>query len=329
MMMSPGSLRPPPQAGMKAALVLLLVAVCLCGADPKESSVLTVTSENWTLILEGHWMVEFYAPWCPACQQIEADWENFAKRSSGLNVKVAKVDVTQQPGVSGRFFVTKLPTMFHAKDGVFRCYHGSRMVEDLHSFIAENKWNVIEPVAGWKSPSSVLMAGMSGLFYLSGWIRQTHNYLTGPLGMSAWGSYIVFIMATLMIGLILGLMLVLLIDCFCPAKPKYEVLRSDIPTEDIEEVEKDLGDKKVSDNEDESEEEDNDDDDDDDKDEKAEGDEEAGSSNAEGSGENSAAEGSGTEEEGEVGTHVPPPSTPESESALRQRRSEAVAESGH
>ncbi|XP_040203786.1 thioredoxin-related transmembrane protein 4, partial [Rana temporaria] len=263
-----------------------------------------------------------YAPWCPACQQIEADWENFAKRSSGLNVKVAKVDVTQQPGVSGRFFVTKLPTIFHAKDGVFRCYHGSRMVEDLHTFIAENKWNVIEPVAGWKSPSSVLMAGMSGLFYLSGWIRQTHNYLTGPLGMSAWGSYIIFIMATLMIGLILGLMLVLLIDCFCPAKPKSEVLRSDIPRKDIEEVEKDPGDEKVSD-EDVSEE------DEEEKDEQAEGNEEAGNSNAEGSGENSEAEGSGTEEEDDVGTHVPPSSTPESESALRQRRSEAAADSGH
>ncbi|CAI9614701.1 unnamed protein product [Staurois parvus] len=165
---------------MKAALCLLVLGWVsgLCGAEEKESSVLTVTSGNWTLILEGHWMVEFYAPWCPACQQIEGDWEDFSKRSSGLNVKVAKVDVTEQPGVSGRFFVTKLPTIFHVKDGVFRCYHGSRMVEDLHSFIADNKWNVIEPVAGWKSPSSVLMTGMAGLFHLSGWIRQTHIYLT-------------------------------------------------------------------------------------------------------------------------------------------------------
>nr|DBA27117.1 TPA: hypothetical protein GDO54_011293 [Pyxicephalus adspersus] len=269
-----------------------------------------------------------YAPWCPACQQIEADWENFAKRSSVLDVKVAKVDVTEQPGLSGRFFVTKLPTIFHAKDGVFRCYHGSRMVEDLHSFIAEKKWNIIEPVAGWKSPSSVLMTGMAGLFHLSGWIRQTHNYFTGPLGLPAWGSYVVFIMFTMLIGLILGLILVLLIDCFCPAKPKYEVVRSEINQEDVGNLEndcKDSGDEKEeSDNEDASEE---NDDDEEEKEEQAEDNEEVRNSNAENdSGENSSAEDSGTEED--LGTHIPHPSTPESESALRQRKSE-VAESGH
>ncbi|KAM5164744.1 thioredoxin-related transmembrane protein 4 [Mantella aurantiaca] len=321
-----GSVRPPP--GIPAALGLLVLS-CLsgmCGAA--HSSVPALTSGNWSLLLAGHWMVQFYAPWCPACQQIQEDWENFAKRSSVLDVKVAKVDVTEEPGLSGRFFVTKLPTIFHAKDGVFRRYHGSRMVEDLHSFIAENKWNVIEPLAGWKSPSSILMTGMAGLFHLSGWIRQTHNYFTGPLGLPAWGSYIVFIMATLLIGLILGLILVLLIDCFCPAKPKYEVLRSDIIKEDAGELEKELKDpgdeQKVSDNEDVSEE-----DNEEEKDEQEEDTEEEGNLNADkDSGESSAAEDSGTGEE-EDGAHVPQPSTPESESALRQRRSEAATESGH
>ncbi|XP_018422262.1 PREDICTED: thioredoxin-related transmembrane protein 4 [Nanorana parkeri] len=322
------SMRPRP--GTRAGLTLLLVSWVsgLCGAAQEQSSVPAVTSGNWTELLQGHWMVEFYAPWCPACQQIQADWENFAKRSSVLHVKVAKVDVTEEPGLSGRFFVTKLPTIFHGKDGVFRRYHGSRMVEDLLSFIEENKWNMIEPVAGWKSPSSVLMTGMAGLFHLSGWIRQTHNYFTGPLGMPAWGSYIVFVMATLLIGLILGLILVLLIDCFCPAKPKYEEVRSDIIKEDVGGLEKDPKDsgdeKNVSDNEDVSEE-----DNEEEKDEQAE-DSEAVRNAEKGSGEDSTAEDSGTEEEeDDVGMHVPHPSTPESESALRQRRSEVAVESEH
>ncbi|XP_068088608.1 thioredoxin-related transmembrane protein 4 [Hyperolius riggenbachi] len=321
---SPGTLRP----GAAVLLLVLSGGFGLCAAAQAEDSVRTVTSSNWTLLLEGHWMLQFHAPWCPACQQIQPDWENFAKQGPVLDVNVAKVDVTAEPGLSGRFFVTKLPTLFHVKDGVFRRYHGSRMLEDLLSFIREKKWSVIEPVAGWKSPSSILMSGMAGLFHLSGWIRQTHNYFTGPLEIPAWGSYLIFIAATLLIGLILGLILVLLIDCCCPAKSKYDDVRADI-NEDVEELDKDTVDgKKLSNKKDvleeESEEEEK-------EDEQAEPNEEAGSSSGaeKDSGEDSAVEDSGTEEEEDLDTQVPNPSTPESESALRQRKSEAVPEGGH
>ncbi|NXA41313.1 TMX4 protein, partial [Eudromia elegans] len=146
-----------------------------------------------------------YAPWCPACQQIELTWESFAKESEHLDITVGKVDVSQEPGLSGRFFVTTLPTIYHAKDGVFRRYRGSRTLEDLQGYVLERKWEAVEPVAGWKSPSSIMMHGMAGLFHLSGWIRQIHNYLTGTLGFHVWISYAVFVVVTLLIGLTLGL----------------------------------------------------------------------------------------------------------------------------
>lgn len=41
-----------------------------------------------------------YAPWCPACQQIELIWESFAKESEHLDITVGKVDVTQEPGIA-------------------------------------------------------------------------------------------------------------------------------------------------------------------------------------------------------------------------------------
>ncbi|XP_069811072.1 thioredoxin-related transmembrane protein 4 isoform X2 [Dendropsophus ebraccatus] len=277
-----------------------------------------------------------FAPWCPACQQMKPEWENFAKRSVLLDVHVAKVDVTEEPGLSGRFFVTTLPTIYHVVDGAFRRYHGSRMAEDLHTFIAEDKWKVIEPVAGWKAPSSILMSGMAGLFHLSGWIRQTHNYFTGPLGIPAWGSYIIFIVATLVIGLILGLILVLLADCFCPAKPKYQVVRSEINQDDAEISDKDLKDsteglKETTDNEDAVEEDNegdkgNNDEEDDDDDEAEDSEEDNSNSGAKDSQEDSAVEKSDPEDEEQDG-HPHPPSTPETESALRHRRTEA-ADSG-
>ncbi|XP_075451046.1 thioredoxin-related transmembrane protein 4, partial [Ascaphus truei] len=249
-----------------------------------------------------------YAPWCPACQQIQSEWESFGKKSHALDVNVGKVDVTQEPGLSGRFFVTTLPTIFHAKDGVFRKYRGSRMVEDLQAFISEKKWEVVEPIAGWKSPSSIMMSGMAGLFHLSGWIRQIHNYFTGPLGIPAWGSYIIFTVATLLIGLVLGLILVLLADCFCPSKARHEVVRAEMNEENVEvsdedsemslEEEKDLSDNESEEN-----------------------------NGAKDSQEDSAVEDSETE--GEIKLHhEQQPSKIESESALRQRKTEAAGDNG-
>uniref|UniRef100_A0A8C0GD29 Thioredoxin domain-containing protein n=1 Tax=Chelonoidis abingdonii TaxID=106734 RepID=A0A8C0GD29_CHEAB len=119
----------------------------------------------------------FYAPWCPACQQIEAAWENFAKESEHLDITVGKVDVTQEPGMLGIIVIT-MCLLLSAMDGVFRRYRGSRTSEDLQGYILERKWEAVEPVAGWKSPSSIMMHGIAGLFHFSGWIRvsNTNHY---------------------------------------------------------------------------------------------------------------------------------------------------------
>ncbi|XP_069464384.1 thioredoxin-related transmembrane protein 4 isoform X2 [Ambystoma mexicanum] len=249
-----------------AAPALLLAAALLLGsqaavkADKSSLASSDLTASNWTLLLQGEWMVKFFAPWCSACQQIQAEWEKFAESSMALDVTVGKVDVTQEPGLSGRFFVTTLPTIFHAKDGIFRKYRGPRTSEELQSYVMLKKWEAVEPVSGWKSPSSITMYGMAGLFHLSGWIRQIHNYFTGPLGIPVWGSCIIFILAILLIGLVLGLMLVLIADCICPPKRRYRVERSEInekenmevSDEELEEQEEPLEEKKeLSDIEDE------------------------------------------------------------------------------
>ncbi|XP_072437565.1 thioredoxin-related transmembrane protein 4 isoform X1 [Chiloscyllium punctatum] len=225
--------------------LLLLAGAALC--QPQAGTEVAPAVEqlgdtNWTLILSGEWMLQFHAPWCPACKQIQADWEDLGKSGRELGIHVGKIDVTREPGLSGRFFVTTLPTIYHAKEGVFRKYHGARMLEDFRSFIQEKKWEAVESISGWKAPSSVVMSGMAGLFRLSVWIRQIHSYLTETLGIPAWGSYVIFAVATLMAGLILGLFLVLIADCICPPKrqQKYEVTAElvEAEDEDSEELEK-------------------------------------------------------------------------------------------
>ncbi|GFW45727.1 thioredoxin-related transmembrane protein 1 [Trichonephila clavipes] len=63
-------------------------------------------------MLTGEWMVEFYAPWCPACQQLQPLWKEYGEWSDDLGIKVGSVDVTLNPGLSGRFMIAALPTIF-------------------------------------------------------------------------------------------------------------------------------------------------------------------------------------------------------------------------
>lgn len=53
-----------------------------------------------------------YAPWCPACKGLQPIWKEFATWAPDLDIKVGQVDVTTSPGLSGRFMVTALPTIF-------------------------------------------------------------------------------------------------------------------------------------------------------------------------------------------------------------------------
>ncbi|KAM4624945.1 thioredoxin-related transmembrane protein 1 [Polymixia lowei] len=198
----------------------LFLAICLTSqpVSSKRSSLREITDGNWEDILSGEWMIEFFAPWCPACQQLQPVWNEFADWGEDMGVNIAKVDVTEQPGLSGRFIITSLPTIYHCKDGVFRKYQGARTKDDFLSFIDEQKWQAIEPVSSWFGPSSILMNSMSALFKLSMFIRRCHNYLTEQLGIPVWGSYVIFGLATLFSGLALGLILVFIADFVFPSR---------------------------------------------------------------------------------------------------------------
>ncbi|XP_066486573.1 thioredoxin-related transmembrane protein 1 [Tiliqua scincoides] len=215
-------------------LLLLLLGACALPARAGRSHVRALSDQGWRELLRGEWMVEFYAPWCPACRGLQPEWEAFAEWGEDLEVSVAKVDVTEQPGLSGRFIITALPTIYHCKDGEFRRYQGPRTKTDFINFISDQEWKAIEPVSSWFGPSSFLMSGMSALFQLSMWIRHCHNYFTEDLGIPVWGSYTIFAFVTLFSGLLLGLIMVFLADCICPSKrhkPPYPYQKLPVPAQ--------------------------------------------------------------------------------------------------
>ncbi|XP_057342056.1 thioredoxin-related transmembrane protein 1-like [Microplitis mediator] len=184
----------------------------------KTSSVDQFTEDNWDLMLTGEWMVEFYAPWCPACKEMEPTWSYLGDMKKSLGINVGKVDVTDSPGLSGRFMVTALPTIYHVKDGEFRQYKSPRDRESLVDFIRSKTWMKVEPVSSWKSPTSIQMTLMSKFFKLSQVLRSIHNQLMENYGLPTWGSYLIFAVATIIMGAVLGLVIVCVIDFISPPK---------------------------------------------------------------------------------------------------------------
>nr|XP_023028453.1 thioredoxin-related transmembrane protein 1-like [Leptinotarsa decemlineata] len=183
-----------------------------------QKTVIELNEDNWSEILKGEWLVEFYAPWCPACKALEQKWKEFAELGPGLGIKVGAVDVTTSPGLSGRFIVTALPTIFHVIDGKFRQYKGVRDKDSFSSFIEDKKWEQVEPVPNWKSPNSFQMGVVSSFFKLSQFLRHIHNKLTEEYGLPSFVSYLIFAVATIFLGALLGLVLVCAIDLIYPPK---------------------------------------------------------------------------------------------------------------
>ncbi|XP_068144903.1 thioredoxin-related transmembrane protein 1 isoform X1 [Drosophila tropicalis] len=211
--------------------------------------------DNWHLMLDGEWMIEFFAPWCPACKNLAPTWERFARTANDLNVQVAKIDVTTSPSLSGRFFVTALPTIYHVKDGEFRQYRGARDGDALLFFLKKKQWQSIEPLSAWKKPDTIHMSLLSYFFKLSHTLKHTQKLfkdfngrLQEEYGLPTWGSYALFAIATIFVGAALGLLLVCLVDFVYPPKKSQRQSFSesqdnlaegveDLATEDIEDDE--------------------------------------------------------------------------------------------
>jgi thioredoxin len=61
-------------------------------------------------------LVDFWAPWCAPCHMVAPTLEALA-REKGDSLKVAKVNVDENPGLAGRYHAMSIPTMIVVKGG--------------------------------------------------------------------------------------------------------------------------------------------------------------------------------------------------------------------
>ncbi|KAI8809361.1 thioredoxin-like protein [Cladochytrium replicatum] len=129
-----------------------------------DSSIIDLTDANFASLLpptnsENEYLIEFYANWCGYCRSFAPEYDNLADKvkSELPHVKLARVDIDSSPIVTARFFVSRLPSLYHVKGTQVRSVTiPGRTVSELFEFLAEEKWKDLAVWSEWTGPFSLL-----------------------------------------------------------------------------------------------------------------------------------------------------------------------------
>ncbi|KAH8592162.1 hypothetical protein B0O99DRAFT_518344 [Bisporella sp. PMI_857] len=145
-----------PSALAIAATALLAAVPAQAGLYPKSSKVLQITGKNYDRLIaqSNHTsIVEFYAPWCGHCKNLQPAYEKAAGSLEGL-AKVAAVDCDEESNKAfcGGFGVQGFPTLKIVRPGkkpgkpVVEDYNGPRTAKGIVDAVVEKIPNHVQRV---------------------------------------------------------------------------------------------------------------------------------------------------------------------------------------
>lgn len=93
-----------------------------------EKDVVVLTDGNFSDFVDEnkYVMVEFYAPWCGHCKALAPEYAAAATELKAANVKLAKVDATEENELAEKYEVQGFPTVYLFVDGEHKPYSGQR-----------------------------------------------------------------------------------------------------------------------------------------------------------------------------------------------------------
>ncbi|KAI8379672.1 thioredoxin-like protein [Radiomyces spectabilis] len=164
---------------------LLLACAALAVAD-----IVQITDENFDTLVKksDEWVLEFFGTNCGACRAFQPKFEAVERimSSHGRPTQFGTIDYSQNPGLSARFFVSRIPTVVHIKDHQVRPVT-ARMPDMIVKFLENEEWRDVKPSSGLLSPYSLFGTLVGYIGKATKWLTQT----------SPWG----------MVGLLTGLLI--------------------------------------------------------------------------------------------------------------------------
>ncbi|XP_058561270.1 protein disulfide-isomerase [Neofelis nebulosa] len=130
---------------LRRVLLCLALAVLTragAAAPEEEDHVLVLHKGNFEEALAAHkyLLVEFYAPWCGHCKALAPEYAKAAGRlkAEGSEIRLAKVDATEESDLAQRYGVRGYPTVKFFKNGdtaAPREYTAGREAEDIVNWL--------------------------------------------------------------------------------------------------------------------------------------------------------------------------------------------------
>eukprot|EP00928_Gymnodinium_smaydae_P070551 TRINITY_DN54362_c0_g1_i1.p2 TRINITY_DN54362_c0_g1~~TRINITY_DN54362_c0_g1_i1.p2 ORF type:complete len:253 (-),score=84.17 TRINITY_DN54362_c0_g1_i1:115-873(-) len=124
------------------ALLPLLLQSAFAVKTDIDNGVLVLTEESFDPVVSKFpaVVVEFYAPWCGHCKQLQPSYDKAAKKLRKLNStsRMAKVDATTDFGqkAAKKYGATGFPTLIGFRNGeVATVYDGPREKDELVDFV--------------------------------------------------------------------------------------------------------------------------------------------------------------------------------------------------
>ncbi|CAE6076298.1 unnamed protein product [Arabidopsis arenosa] len=125
-----------------------------------EKDVAVLTKDNFTEFVRNNSfaMVEFYAPWCGACQALAPEYAAAATELKGV-AALAKIDATEEGDLAQKYEIQGFPTVFLFVDGEMRkTYEGERTKDGIVTWLKKKASPSIHNITTKEEAERVLSA---------------------------------------------------------------------------------------------------------------------------------------------------------------------------